>query len=150
MKLLIHSVECNRWSLGMDKQFHPTLYWACGYLSMLGLKLNHVSKRGYSSVFLTGIDQFSYRSAFSSLMHPVIKISSIVVPLCLETNGLPEIIMTRFSDISYTSTKFGLIVRIWGDLIPSFFAGNANLCKSIIFTTSFYPSSVIIYGSKYD
>ena len=27
-------------------RFHPTLYWACDYLSMLGLKVNHVSKRG--------------------------------------------------------------------------------------------------------
>ena len=39
-------VRCNRWSLGMDKLFHPTLYWAYNYLSMLGLKLTHVSKRG--------------------------------------------------------------------------------------------------------
>ena len=39
--------RCNRWSLGMDKWFHPTLYQACDYLSMLGLKLNHVSKRGH-------------------------------------------------------------------------------------------------------
>ena len=31
----------------MDKWFDPTLYWACDYLSMLGLKLTHVSKRGY-------------------------------------------------------------------------------------------------------
>ena len=30
----------------MDKLFHPTLYNGCNYLSMLGLKLNHVSKRG--------------------------------------------------------------------------------------------------------
>ena len=30
----------------MDKWFHPTLYNGCNYLSMLGLKLNHVSKRG--------------------------------------------------------------------------------------------------------
>ena len=30
----------------MDKWIHPTLYWKCDYLSMLGLKLNHVSKRG--------------------------------------------------------------------------------------------------------
>ena len=30
----------------MDKYFHLTLYQACDYLSMLGLKLNHVSKRG--------------------------------------------------------------------------------------------------------
>ena len=26
----IHILQwCNRWSLGMDKKFHPTLYWAC-------------------------------------------------------------------------------------------------------------------------
>ena len=34
------------WSLGMDKLFHPTLYDGCNYLSMLGFKLIHVSKRG--------------------------------------------------------------------------------------------------------
>ena len=39
--------RCNRWILGMDKQFHLTLYQACNYLSMLGLKLNYVSKRGH-------------------------------------------------------------------------------------------------------
>ena len=39
--------RCNRWSLGMDKLFQATLYQACNYLSMLGLKLNHVSKRGH-------------------------------------------------------------------------------------------------------
>ena len=33
--------RCIRWSLGIDKYFHPTLYWACDYLSMVGLKLNH-------------------------------------------------------------------------------------------------------------
>ena len=33
----------------MDKEFHPTFYQACDYLSMLGLKLNHVSKRGHKS-----------------------------------------------------------------------------------------------------
>ena len=27
-------------------ELHPTLYNGCNYLSMLGLKLNHVSKRG--------------------------------------------------------------------------------------------------------
>ena len=31
----------------MDKLFHPTLYNGCNYLSMLGLKVNHVSKRGH-------------------------------------------------------------------------------------------------------
>ena len=35
-----------RWSLGMDKQFHPIIYWAFDYLSMLGLEFTHVSKKG--------------------------------------------------------------------------------------------------------
>ena len=35
---------CNRRSLEKDTLYHPTLYWACLYLSMLGLKLIHVSK----------------------------------------------------------------------------------------------------------
>ena len=34
------------WSLRMDKWFHPTLYWTRDYLSMLGLRLMLVSKRG--------------------------------------------------------------------------------------------------------
>ena len=38
----------SRWSLEMDKWFHPTLYWKCDYLSMLGSNLNHVSKSGPS------------------------------------------------------------------------------------------------------
>ena len=33
----------HRWSLGMDKWFHRTLYNGCNNLSMLGLKLIHVS-----------------------------------------------------------------------------------------------------------
>ena len=38
--------RCNRWSLGRDDLFHPTLYWACDYSSMQGLKSIHVNKRG--------------------------------------------------------------------------------------------------------
>ena len=34
---------------GMDKKLHPTFYWANDYISMLGLNLNHVSKRGLRS-----------------------------------------------------------------------------------------------------
>ena len=37
----------HRWCLGMDKLLHPTLYNGGTSLSMLGLKLNNVSKRGY-------------------------------------------------------------------------------------------------------
>ena len=48
--LSIHKLQqLHRWSLGMDKLFHPTPYQACHYLSILGIKLNHVGKRGPKS-----------------------------------------------------------------------------------------------------
>ena len=37
---------CSSWSLGMAKQFRNKLYFLSHYLSMLGLKLSHVSRRG--------------------------------------------------------------------------------------------------------
>ena len=38
----------------MDKLFHPTLYWVCDYLSMLGYKLIYVCKRDPSLVVSHG------------------------------------------------------------------------------------------------
>ena len=43
VKLLICSQWCSHWSLGM-KYFHPALYFACGYLSMLELESTRGSK----------------------------------------------------------------------------------------------------------
>ena len=36
----------HRWSIGMDKLFYPIFCKKWSYLSMLGLKLIHISKRG--------------------------------------------------------------------------------------------------------
>ena len=47
--------RCNRWSLGRDKSFHPTIYWECDYLFMLGLKLIHDRQRGYWTGKLRGV-----------------------------------------------------------------------------------------------
>ena len=42
----IHRLQrLHNWHLGMDKQFHPTLYWSCDYVSVIGLKLFRVSKK---------------------------------------------------------------------------------------------------------
>ena len=35
-----------RWNLWMEKQCHPTFYLACAYISVLGMNLNRVGKRG--------------------------------------------------------------------------------------------------------
>ena len=50
----------NRWSLGMEKLFYHTFYWACYCLSMLRLKLIHVSIRGscWPSVWVVEMEYF--------------------------------------------------------------------------------------------
>ena len=63
----------HRWSLGMDKWFHPILYNGCNYLSMLGLKLNHVSKRGYWCLML----QLNYKITQSQLNIAIYMISRL-------------------------------------------------------------------------
>ena len=47
MKLLIHSKisKVQQSKFAVDKQFHPSLYYACEYLAMLGIRFTHVSKR---------------------------------------------------------------------------------------------------------
>ena len=39
------------WSLGKDKQFHPTFYNGSNFLSMPGLKLIHVGKGGHRQLY---------------------------------------------------------------------------------------------------
>ena len=43
----------NRCSMEMDKWLHPTFYWACDYLSMLGLTFNHVNIGHHVSILLS-------------------------------------------------------------------------------------------------
>ena len=50
--LSIHKLQRrNRWSLVMNKSFHPTFHNGCDYISMLGLKLTHLSKRAPGSSY---------------------------------------------------------------------------------------------------
>ena len=67
----IPKLQClHRWSLGMDKLFHPIHYWPCDYLSMLGSKLIYASKmgprpqcvKGNSSNMLVTVSQPVYRN----------------------------------------------------------------------------------------
>ena len=59
--------RCNRWSLGMDEQFHPSLCNVCNYLSMLGLKLIRVSKRSHRCHLPHGIRETGTKSIWTSV-----------------------------------------------------------------------------------
>ena len=57
--LSIRKLErCNYRSFGIENEFHLTQYHGDNYLSMLGLKLNHVSKG--APVFPKGHDKKSW------------------------------------------------------------------------------------------
>ena len=49
MKLLINSqpLTVSPWRVGKGYAIYPTLYRACNYLSLLGLKLSHLNKSGH-------------------------------------------------------------------------------------------------------
>ena len=57
------------WNLGIDKQVDPTLYWICDYLSMLWLKLIHVSKRGpwYGMIIMSSSYDVCFTFAFAEM-----------------------------------------------------------------------------------
>ena len=74
----------HRWSLGMDKLFHPIHYNGCNYLCMLGLKLNHVSKRSPRQQATSGTNVVSYDSMPSAgLSELIIDIFSLSVFISL-------------------------------------------------------------------
>ena len=56
----------SRLGLGKDKWFHPTIHWACDYLSMLGLKLIDVRKKApkisMSQMPCKSIPEYKYKS----------------------------------------------------------------------------------------
>ena len=47
--LMIYNTMVQSRSLGVDKYYHTALYNGCNYLSILGLKSNHVGKMGHCS-----------------------------------------------------------------------------------------------------
>ena len=82
------------WSLGMEKWFHPTLYNGCNYLSVLGLKLYHVRKRGprrakldkgNCAVVNLQLVIFSQTSLISTMMGVLVVV--VVVCVCVWGGG---------------------------------------------------------------
>ena len=67
MEIRIHSQiqRLHLWSLGMDKWFHLTIYNGCNYLSILGLKLNHVSEKGPRRLQCTVLQKIAIKDTLS-------------------------------------------------------------------------------------
>ena len=71
MKLLIHSQTSTAppLILGIDKYFHPTLYNGCYNLSMLRMKLIHLSKRWI--LLACGVRMITPGARFNVFFNPV-------------------------------------------------------------------------------
>ena len=90
LKLLIHSQTptCNRWSVGMDKPFHLTLYNGYNYLCMLGLKLIFVSKIA-TGVFLVKCRAYTLY-AREQYFHTLIHFNYFTSANNLKTNDMKD------------------------------------------------------------
>ena len=100
--------RCNRWSLGMDKWFHTTLYNGCNYLSMLGLKLNHVSKRGRRKSAKSMTDNVSSADQYSRQHDPEYAKQSEIGSYAVE---MPK---SRWKGVWFTGGRFDVkIAFVW-------------------------------------
>ena len=108
--------RCNRWSLGIDKLFHPTLYWACDYLSMSGLKLNHVSKRGPRGMFLKIVLYFDNLIWYS--------LSWMRAPFVTFVDYLTEICTIKFLEMEMT--------KVMGNRSVPFIQWNSEVSNKLL------------------
>ena len=79
--------RCSRLGLEMDKIFHPTLYWAYDYLSMVGLKLIHINKRHTGDAIALLLYR-QYNVLFSWWRHQIETFSALLV-LCVGIHQSP-------------------------------------------------------------
>ena len=115
---LFHS--CN---LGMDKQFHPTQFSWCYYLSMLGLKLIHVSKRGHESLMKRRYFTRDKYTWFLQLIYVHIFISFIIYNFSIEWKLK---YMKAIAITSWCHQQIGLLDKFMG---PWSWVG-ADWCKA--------------------
>ena len=95
----------NRWSLGMDKSFHPTVHNGCNYLSILGLKLNHVSKRGHRKIYFVQKQiLLSFDYIYSLISYSLIPYFGIIFLL---THCLMHLVCWRFILVSAIGFTYG-------------------------------------------
>ena len=102
------------WTLGMDKQFHFTLYWECDYLSMLRFKLAHVNRGPWYHVRRVEFKQWRQRYAYIYLYW-----RTLAVLACWQGTDT-----TQF--ISKVCTWFVMLYQLWDC------GGSFNLSRCLI------------------
>ena len=169
MNLLIHS-QTLTWSLGMDKQFDTTLFWACDYISMQGFELNHASKRstglyfhcsiwyllinGYFTVFhhwlitQSSCHDITYFSLISNILKGLSDLYLYLRRLCIDNCRLLHLIILFIlpnDDIKYRYRNINILALIAG---RSWNYGNI-LCLSHLLNemklNNTYSPYVVIY-----
>ena len=60
-----------------DKYFCPTIYWACDYLSMMGLKLNPVGKKRCWNQWITSVGSMNFGINGRDSLGQIVKCSSL-------------------------------------------------------------------------
>ena len=115
MKLLIH-FQSNGWSLGMDKNFHPTLHNVCNYLSVVGLKLNHIRRRGPSCLNLIVDGQRNTSQKIDFASSPLHYSDVIMTTMASQITSLAIVYSTVYSADQRKNQSSASLAFVWGML----------------------------------
>ena len=118
------------WSLGIDKSFQHTLYNGCDYVSMLGSKLNHVSKKGYWCNHQILTIHTVHHYMMTNFQIPQLKLNIVI--LILE----PSDSLVKFCHILITQSVMILIVLVYKVTFLLKYVINFGMCF-LTDTTSF-------------
>ena len=108
----------------MGKWFHPMLWWVCGYLSILGLKLIHISKRehccqGIMAKWINGhISEYSIHIWWATLSRSVFVVAAwgACINFVKNNNALLEqiqsVIVISLDTRASSLVEIGLLPRL--------------------------------------
>ena len=96
----------HRWSLRIDKYIYPTLFNGCNYLSMLVLKLIHLSKRGQWSLAINDSSNDLSAKVSKSLPEPML--TKYRLEHCVHTSVTVEL---KNPEVTFHENADGNVVR---------------------------------------
>ena len=146
--------RCHRWRLGMDKQFHPTLYWACDYLSMLRLELNvrlnvniksNISKRGPR--FTIGSLTYEFLMPYHYVFIVVERCPAENKPLCTSNHNVRLTLIVHVSIHVYPFSDWSLY-RVWGTCLTYTFSHDIG--NTLYAVQDGIGKHIMISGSRFN
>ena len=114
--------QWHSWNLGIDNSSCFTVYWSCGYLSMLVLKLIHVSKPlEKEHVYFLNINMYAENFKYIYIQSYILSAYNNLIFYTRHATGYCKCLLRDFTRWIYiyihTDEKSAFIVEYWQSLV---------------------------------